>query len=1558
MENPFTVPIKEQYRSICQYTITTVGTDGRKLRSRNWAVGLELVVKNKGEHFLARVKNEQRHTIVSHGEIFKQLKEGEQPIKRILVEGGAGMGKTTLCTSLTKGWANGKLFQKYDVLLLIPLGQKEVALAASLLQLIEALKLEVNSQEMVSYIQGKNGSGVVVIADGWNSLDESERREGSFFHELLFGSLLSLASVVVTSRPTASATLHKGNSVDRFIETCGFNRGSIQDYVKHKFAGDQHGSAYADGLLKRIDDNPALLRMCSVPITCTKVCLLWHTKSSERPFPSRITELCTKIILNILNYKCHEMGVSISSMTDIDDLPKHIQESWWRLCKLAYLTIEKSKIDLTVFDSFQYGIMTFGFVEYSNTDEGSVSVDFVHPTSHECLAALHIVKQLADGQLQNLNDISLACRQAPIFWKYFFGLCDYRSLNDDHGTMIKNALQMISTYHPPKCRLLCSCAFEAQSDTITSEVIKCLSTQIETNTIVQLSDVHNSLDCDAMLYVIENIKSDSKCDGLHINFSGCNLCREQTDRLATILASNSAKLKVKELDLSGNKLPDDQVACLFKKAAASFQSLETLFVRNNQICKKGITAIMKALAKSPSPSLKHLDLSFNPLELEMRSVFKLLCKDVKSGRLKKLNCLSMQKCLTSNAEENTKCLKDFSERILSYYACTVPCPNLRQLIMYGNAFVVADVTDIIMKLRERNIRLMLDGETAVEIMKDSMENKRIVKHTVVHGVFVGPGRSGKNSLMNRLIGEGPSDPDKVIPSTGVLENVIKVEVKKLSKVAKELCLQWRRVKYEHEDLELMMATITSPKAGTDEPDGDTVDSDCEAVAKTLSVDSETFDKQPDVSPSIIAERQTPLESTLSSTEAAASSDKTPEAHAIEGPKLDTANVTIQDDATVSSPSSIVDPLDMFRRATDLQQREDALCEHFESSWMLYLTNTGGQTEFQELLPVLMRGPSVFFITFPLNQKLNDYYTVRYDGCNKSESYEYPSSATLIEDILQTLTTIIFDALARTRTDYKSALKVFFVGTHKDKLKPKLLECQCIDKRLQESEIDIDHTKVITVDDQNLLTTIDKQLRKHRDVKLDDNQTIKIISVDDQNLRDTFDEELRKSKDDDEIKIPRVSVDGQTKKIIIIISVNDQKEAIDKQLRDRVERTSESLNSKRSIVYVDDTKSKLIFAVNNFDKKHTDFYCIQLRLQKEVEECDDFTIDCRFSWLVFSLILRAKHTSDKYMTYGRCFELAKRCGIQDIPDLNKALDFIHNKLGLVRYFQDFRMPLERYQIEEFVVIDPHNLFEVFTQIITNGNPVEKDFEKQVVISKTTYCHTVQGESANLKKGTEFRKWVMDLLVHLKLVAVFKKEGNTLYFFPSVLCRTQPPPEITKSESHVNEPPPLLIGFKGGLCPRGLPGALITHLMTNHDVNKWEFLSMQVYRNQVSFRVRRGVIILKIYCTHVEVKLGLNSEVSDFTEDDKKQTCEEAYYELNKFMNVVNKAYRCPESEDSSNCYCFFGFYCIHSKCQAHPHFAELDLKDRILKCTTYHGEPISLPKKFSLWIPQEQSYQGI
>ena len=58
-------------------------------------------------------------------------------------------------------------------------------------------------------------------------------------------------------------------------------------------------------------------------------------------------------------------------------------------------------------------------------------------------------------------------------------------------------------------------------------------------------------------------------------------------------------------------------------------------------------------------------------------------------------------------------------------------------------------------------------------VQKAIEEKGMLDYTVVHGVFVGPARSGKNSIMERHLGQMPST---VSPSTGVAEGVVQVKV--------------------------------------------------------------------------------------------------------------------------------------------------------------------------------------------------------------------------------------------------------------------------------------------------------------------------------------------------------------------------------------------------------------------------------------------------------------------------------------------------------------------------------------------------------------------------------------------------------------------------------------------------------------------------------------------------------------------------------------------------------------------------------------------------------------
>ena len=49
-----------------------------------------------------------------------------------------------------------------------------------------------------------------------------------------------------------------------------------------------------------------------------------------------------------------------------------------------------------------------------------------------------------------------------------------------------------------------------------------------------------------------------------------------------------------------------------------------------------------------------------------------------------------------------------------------------------------------------------EEEKHIAAVQKAMEERGMLDHTIVHGVFVGPARSDKNSLMERLLGRMPS----------------------------------------------------------------------------------------------------------------------------------------------------------------------------------------------------------------------------------------------------------------------------------------------------------------------------------------------------------------------------------------------------------------------------------------------------------------------------------------------------------------------------------------------------------------------------------------------------------------------------------------------------------------------------------------------------------------------------------------------------------------------------------------------------------------------------------
>ena len=580
----------------------------------NKLVKLELVEREKGGG-----KNDER-TPLAYGDLFKE-ESGKKAVRKVLVEGDAGIGKTTLSTSISEDWSRDKLFKEYELLLLLPLRHKKVASAGSLPELLQLLHPDEDvCKSVASYLTKGEGEKVVIIADGWDEVSESNRQEGSFLYQLLFETF-PLMSVVVTSRPSACGPLHRLPCIDRFVEIKGFSKEDIKEYINTEFPSDEKR---AGDLLEQLESNPLVESVCSVPLNCAIVCHLW--RCLEETLPSTMTQLYTKIILNVMfrNIQKNDAFKKVQSLSNFNALPKDLQQPFWRLCEFAFQMLKKNQIVFSQEELVEFllrglalddKILCFGLLQSVETvlETGhGVSFHFLHLTFQEFLASLYLSRQPPETQFEVFR---AHCSESrfTLIWRFFFGIC-FCSTELEAKCDIKQVIHCVAK--KGNKIYLCHCAFEAQNDYIVnSEIIQLLLAPYNPySTFGYPSTAH---DCAAVLYVIANMQ---ECSRMKINFSDSGVRENQIRTLTDILASKHGKLQVKELDLSGNKLTDKCLSDLFHRASAAFQSLTELNLRCNRIGRESIklsvkscqTTFVEALS-THCPHLERLYLSENNL---------------------------------------------------------------------------------------------------------------------------------------------------------------------------------------------------------------------------------------------------------------------------------------------------------------------------------------------------------------------------------------------------------------------------------------------------------------------------------------------------------------------------------------------------------------------------------------------------------------------------------------------------------------------------------------------------------------------------------------------------------------------------------------------------------------------------------------------------------------------------------------------------------------------------------------------------------------------------------
>ena len=332
----------------------------------------------------------------------------EYPVTQLLIEGAPGIGKSTFAWEVCQKWGQHQLFNEYSLVVLLKFRDKRVQKAESVSDLFYYPLSELQS-DIVRDIVLSGGHGLLLILEGFDEAPASKRTMDSILVKLFKGQELPKATVVLTTRPSASGELRQFcNSVNsRRIEIVGFGKKEIDEYIQCAFSDDQSQSYFKEYLSLY----PHIHSMMYVPLNSAIVTHVYEScKSSGAVVPKTLTQLYSSLIRTLLLRYLKDKEEYKDTCTNINsfkDLPQPVYNQFCEICKIAYTGIMSAETKL-IFQDLSSDFDPLGLMQTCPelyVDRGaSVSYNFLHLTVQEYLAAYHISQQSRDEQVAFMED--------------------------------------------------------------------------------------------------------------------------------------------------------------------------------------------------------------------------------------------------------------------------------------------------------------------------------------------------------------------------------------------------------------------------------------------------------------------------------------------------------------------------------------------------------------------------------------------------------------------------------------------------------------------------------------------------------------------------------------------------------------------------------------------------------------------------------------------------------------------------------------------------------------------------------------------------------------------------------------------------------------------------------------------------------------------------------------------------------------------------------------------------------------------------------------------------